>query len=778
VEALAERPVQLRDTARTRPAPIRNYTFEIGAMLCVALIAATAWAVLAAGWVNGGGGAAVVAVTSVIEAALLAQARAPRLVAAAAAPFLGLAAIVPTTLAALPPLAGQAGGAIVSHYARALVTGLASTQDWDFTVGLCAVLFLCGYWLGWTALREHRGVLAVIPVFSVLATNVVNAKDPDPIAVPETAAVVLALAVIAAAHLGALGDRWASARITPLRGMRIRFGASAAAVAVGLTVVALLLPAVSTTDISARLFPNGLSLGSSGKGVGHPGPGSGTATIGFSPSVELGGRLVSQPKTMLTYTTDSAATLYLAVAVDTFFSGGNWFSPGGGGSSAPGKYTWTGVQYPGGLLPRDTNPQDGGVASEGQTVHANIVLQPGATGQQPLVPFTGEPVRVNLPGIAYGTVADSDQTSLLSVDSVALDRDLIAETTIQTWATISTATETQLRAAGKNYPEFTKQYTELSDDSTHGAEAIRTLALQWAAGQTNPYDQARAIEEHLRNPAFFQYTLNPPVIPRSQMWPVVYFLTTSHRGYCQYFASAMGSMLRSLGIPTRLVSGYGPGTTHDVNGPQAASGSSHEQIVTTSDAHSWVEAYFPRYGWIPFEPTPPSAQGNYQPFPRGASAVSPNPVPVTTTPQPSPATKPGFAPGSNSPLGGSSGSHGGTPAVAVVALSSLAAVAVIAVVSLLWLALPRSLSGAWRRVETLGLLSGMDRRRAETHTAFAARLALARPRAGPALDELAAVTARAEFSAAGASVKDRALALRTWRRALLAAIRRPGRSPG
>jgi hypothetical protein len=241
----------------------------------------------------------------------------------------------------------------------------------------------------------------------------------------------------------------------------------------------------------------------------------------------------------------------------------------------------------------------------------------------------------------------------------------------------------------------------------------------------------------------------------------------------------MGSMLRSLGIPTRLVSGYGPGTTHDVNGPQAATGSSsHEQIVTSSDAHSWVEAYFPGYGWIPFEPTPPSAQGNYQPFPRGASAVLTTPVPVTTTPQPSPASKPGFAPGSNASVGGSGNSHKGAPAVAVFALSSLAAVAVIALVALLWMALPRSLSGAWRRVETLGLVSGMDRRRAETHTAFAARLALARPRAGPALGELATVTARAEFSAAGASVQDRALALRTWRRALRAVIRRPGRSPG
>jgi transglutaminase-like putative cysteine protease len=778
VEAYADRTVPLRESARPRTVPIRNYTFEVGAVLCVALIAATAWAVLAAGWVNGGGGAAVVAVTSVIEAALLAQARAPRLVAAIAAPFLGLAAIVPTTLAALPPLAGQTGGAIVSHYARALVTGLASTQDWDFTVGLCAVLFLCGYWLGWTALREHRGVLAVIPVFSVLATNVVNAKDTDPIAVPETIAVVLALAVIAAAHLGALSDRWASARITPLSGMRVRFGASAAAVAVGLTVLALLLPAVSTTDISARLFPNGLSLGSSGKAIGHPGSGSGTETIGFSSSVELGGRLVSQPRTMLTYTTDSPAVLYLAVADDTFFSGGNWYAPAGGGGSVGATYAWTGVQFPAGQLPRDTNPQDGGVGGQGQEIHANIVLQPGATGQQPLVPFTGEPASVNLPGIAYGTVADSDQTSLLSVDSVALDHDLVAETTVQSTAFISTATEAELRAAGKKYPAFTNQYMALSDDATHGVEAIRALARQWTVGQTDPYDQAIAIEQRLRNPALFTYTLNPPVIPRSQMWPVVYFLTTSHRGYCQYFASAMGSMLRSLGIPTRLVSGYGPGTTHDVNGPQAATGASHEQIVTTSDAHSWVEAYFPGYGWIPFEPTPPSAQGNYQPLPRG-TAVTSGATPPPSTPKPTgPAVKPGNVGGPTSQLGGPGASHRGTPAAAVVALSSLAVVAVIAVVALLWLALPRSLSGVWRRVETLGVLSGMDRRKAETHIAFAARLAGARPRAGPALCELAAVTARAEFSVAGASVKDRALAVRTWRRALLAAMRRPRVSPG
>jgi transglutaminase-like putative cysteine protease len=742
-------------------------------VLCVAVIAATAWAVLAAGWVNGGGGAAVVAVTSVIEAALLAQARAPRLVAGIAAPFLGLAAIVPTTLAALPPSSGQTGGAIVSHYASALVTGLASTQDWDFTVGLCAVLFLCGYWLGWTALREHRGVLAVIPIFSVLATNVVNARDSAPIAVPETVAVVLAIGVIAAAHLGALGDRWTSARITPLSGMRGRFAGSVALVAIGLTVVALLLPAVSTTDISAHLFPNGLGIGASGKGGVHSG--SGSASIGFSSSVELGGPLVSQPKQVLTYTTNTAASVYLQVAVDTYFSDGNWFTPAGGGT-VPGKFTWGGQQYPAGPLPRDTNPLDGGIGNNAQAVNATVVMQPGATGQQPLVPFTGEPLVVNLPGTAFGTTADGGSGALLTVDSVQLDNDPAAQITLQTTALISTATAGQLRAAGTNYPAFTSQYLSLNDDASQGAETIRALALQWTAGQTNPYDQAMAIQQHLRNPALFQYTLNPPTVPRSVVWPVVYFLTTTHRGYCQYFASAMGAMLRSLNIPTRLVSGYGPGTTHDVNGPHAVAGS-HEQVVTSSDAHSWVEAYFPGYGWIPFEPTPPSAQGNYQPIQRGQSAVT-APTPVPTTPKPVPTVKPGNVGGTDPSVSSSNRSHSGTPMPVVVALSALGSAAVIAVLALLWLALPRSLSGAWRRVETLGVLSGVDKRRSETHIAFASRLAQARPRAGPALRELAAVAARAEFSEAGASVSDRALAIRTWRRALFAATPRPRRSPG
>ncbi len=765
MEAYVDRTLQLRARKRVR----RDHSFAVTVVLCVALITATAWAVLAAGWVHGGGGAIVVAVTSVIEAALLAQARAPRIAAAIAAPFLGLAAIVPTTLAAMPPASGQSVGAIAQHYLQAIFTGLASNQDWDFTVGLCAILFLCGYWLGWMVLREHRGVLAVIPVFSVLATNVVNAASPDPIAIPETIAVVLAISVVAAAYLGSLGDRWTASRITAIDGLGWRFGTSAAAVAVVLTIVALVLPPLSTTDISARLFPHGLSLGSTGKGTRTVVTG-GANTIGFNPSVTLGGPLVSHPELVMTYTDNTTASEYIRVDNDTVFLNGNWYPQG---PSSEGVNAGSGLEYPGGLLPRDTDRADGGIGKDESLITATLTMQPKATGTEPLAPFTGDPVSVNAPGIAWGT-EDASDSELDTVDEVTLDQAIQAGTTLRTSAYVSAASTAELEAAGTEYPTWVKQYTNIPDDPSHAVETIRNLANQWIAGvPADAYDEAIAIQNHLRDPAFFQYTLNPPQDPSGAIWPVVYFLTVSNKGYCQYFASAMGSMLRSLGIPARLVSGYGPGTTR----AQSGRAGQRQQEVTTSDAHSWVEAYFPGYGWIPFEPTPPSVQGDYQPFPRGqAATVAPTAPPVSSKPVPT--AKPGNVNGVDPNSLKTPKAHASLPGAVVVSLAVLGGIVVLAVAALLWMLLPRSLTGTWKRVETLGVISVVARRKAETHRAFAARLARARPGAESALGELATVTARAEFSASGASGNERAQALRIWRRAFFQATLRPRKSPG
>ena len=109
----------------------------------------------------------------------------------------------------------------------------------------------------------------------------------------------------------------------------------------------------------------------------------------------------------------------------------------------------------------------------------------------------------------------------------------------------------------------------------------------------NPYDKARAVESYLRGN--YGYTLDlsgtPPVDP------LAYFLFEKRAGHCEYFAAAMTVMMRTLGVPARYVNGFLPGEYNDVGG---------DYIIRASDAHSWVEVFFPDYGWITFDPTPPS----------------------------------------------------------------------------------------------------------------------------------------------------------------------------
>ena len=723
----------------------------VAGAVCAALMAAVSWAVLAAGWVSsGGGGAVVVAMAAAIEAALLAQARVPRLVTILVAPLLALAAIVPTTLGAMPYDGNAAAAHVVGRYAAALFGGLASSSDWSFTVGLCAILWVCGYWLGWVAIRERRGILAVLPLYSVLATNVLNTRAPDAVAVPEAVAAALSLLVVAGSHLDALQAAWSRDRIPSLPGTRGRFAATVAVAAVVLTVAAVLIPPATTTDISSVFFP-GPGAGGHGAGIG-----GGAGTIEFSTGTVPGGALVSQPQPVLTYSVDTSAPVYLGVVDDTQFVAGNWYPDQGGETSGP-DLAFAGLQFAAGSVPRDLDPADGGATTDSVAVHADITLQPGATGATSYVPFTGEPSSVDRNGVAFGIVAAAHPQSLLTVDYVQMDASVSQQTVVHSTALISAATAEQLRSAGTRYPGFVGQYTLLPDDATRGAAAIAQLAQQWTAGTTNPYDAAQAIQSHLRDPAAFHYTLSPPA-PPSGVWPVVYFLTSSHRGYCQYFASAMGAMLRSLHIPARLVNGYGPGTTQAQSGRQAV----RQQLVTTSDAHTWVEAYFPGHGLIPFEPTPPSPVGAYLPFPRGSAAVAGPATPSLPASTPGSSFKPGFSDPTVSPGSVAATAHGPSPWLILALIA--AGLASVLVAAVLWMLLPATMRGAWRRVEALGVVRGLRRRPGETHREYAERIAAVTPAASGALRELAAILGRSEFSPGGADRGQRRRAIGLWRR--------------
>ncbi len=121
---------------------------------------------------------------------------------------------------------------------------------------------------------------------------------------------------------------------------------------------------------------------------------------------------------------------------------------------------------------------------------------------------------------------------------------------------------------------------------------IGALAAKVTASLTNSYDKAITIQNYLRNN--YGYSLNPPSIEPQD--PIGSFLFKSKQGYCEYFAAAMVLMLRSVNVPARIVNGFQTGTFNRLGG---------DFIVRARDAHSWVEVYFPGYGWLPFDPTPP-----------------------------------------------------------------------------------------------------------------------------------------------------------------------------
>jgi len=125
---------------------------------------------------------------------------------------------------------------------------------------------------------------------------------------------------------------------------------------------------------------------------------------------------------------------------------------------------------------------------------------------------------------------------------------------------------------------------------------MATLAHTWTDGQPTVVAKARAIEDHLRHEYRYDTASPSSGTPR----PVDDFLFVSKRGHCEFFSTAMALMLRSVGIPSRNVTGFVGGTYNRFG---------HYYAVREGDAHSWVEAYVtdgPKGGWVTFDPTPPA----------------------------------------------------------------------------------------------------------------------------------------------------------------------------
>ena len=235
-------------------------------------------------------------------------------------------------------------------------------------------------------------------------------------------------------------------------------------------------------------------------------------------------------------------------------------------------YTGTGWQRP-----DETIPYDGSLAVEGpsgQRVEYEITLEQGATG----LPTAWRPESV-----------DADDVELTAQRAVRPTSPVPVGTSYGGASVLAPQDPTVLRASEGEIPdEIRDQYTQLPAE-TPDRVGERTTAIVGDADTT--YDAVTAVEQWLR--AEKDYSLQADT--RSETIADT-FIFEMEAGYCEYFATAMTTMLRTQDIPARYVVGY-------TSGDRTGNG---EYAVRGQNAHAWVEVYFPEVGWVPFEPTPPT----------------------------------------------------------------------------------------------------------------------------------------------------------------------------
>lgn len=140
-------------------------------------------------------------------------------------------------------------------------------------------------------------------------------------------------------------------------------------------------------------------------------------------------------------------------------------------------------------------------------------------------------------------------------------------------------------------------YTQLPDDVP---DRVYDLAKEITKPYDNLYDQVVAVEQYFGANGFSYETVDIPIPDEDEDY-VDQFLFETKKGYCDNYSTSMVVLLRTLGIDARWVKGFTEGQLVDKE--EIAGDTFNVYEVTSSNAHSWVEVYFPGSGWVPFEPT-------------------------------------------------------------------------------------------------------------------------------------------------------------------------------
>lgn len=288
---------------------------------------------------------------------------------------------------------------------------------------------------------------------------------------------------------------------------------------------------------------------------------------GINPMIELGRNLrSSNPRRVLTYTTDAEAGQYLKVASLRQFTGRTW---------SPSPFL--------GDIESEVTEVDDGIKTKDITT--NVRIEALQSTYLP-VPYPSSEVR----GLEGDWQWGRDDSTVRAQSGTTTEGQTYTATSLERRPTAE-----QMRDAGRA-GEALDPYLALPG---RVPRLVRTLAFEHAGTERSDYDVMKALQDWLRSD--FSYSVDAPVdqgYDGNGLDVMAEFLQREE-GYCVHFASTLAVMGRVLGVPTRVAVGYSPGGS--VVG-RTAKWTTYG--IDSDDLHAWTEAYFDGIGWISFDATP------------------------------------------------------------------------------------------------------------------------------------------------------------------------------
>jgi transglutaminase-like putative cysteine protease len=473
-------------------------------------------------------------------------------------------------------------------YIAVVLNGGTSNDDSIFLLLILALGFLLAYVSAWLVYHTRIPWLMVLANAIVLLINLSN--------LDASYVVYLVIFLIASLLLLLRFNLFESVKRWRKQGLRYAddigwdFMQTGALISIGILILSWLLPAGYDNPTLSQIWNLNVNPwvqleGTWNRVIALDGNGTPSNHGNFRNTLVLAGNPNLNQDVVFTVRTDSDGSQYLAfLSYDTYTSQGWEVS--------------TTDRFP---VKANQVMVNQGVSIHAEKQSITVVNPPGE--QYPYLGGASEITSLSVPTTVLSSAANGDIVAWVAQNGV-----ISADSTYSVVSAVSSADIQTLRSVpmpANSPPPPPASIDEPTSPDTYDQNVlnaylrlpkeldprINALAKKVTTSAPTMYDKVVALESYLRTHYTYSLDVQKPAGAEGVSW---FLFDGDHKGFCNYFASAMAVMARSVGIPARVVAGYTHGT-YDANRRQ--------WVVRGSDAHAWTQIYFAGYGWINFEPS-------------------------------------------------------------------------------------------------------------------------------------------------------------------------------